>query len=265
MSIDTEALSNEDVDVSVSDDGFVAYATIQRPEKRNAINENVFDGLLGLPKAVGQSDVRVVVIRGAEGTFSSGGDLAKMSHPTIAERRRRARPLMDLYDELTGMGALSLAAVEGYCLAGGLGVASACDFVISEEGATFGTPEVDVGLFPMLAMAPMMRAVSEKKGLKLMFTGELIDANAAAEMGLVTEVVRGNFEQRLSELLDDLVNNSPTTLAMGKEAYYAQREMTFTNARRYLREMITLVQMSDDAEEGIAAFQADREPDWRVR
>lgn len=265
MPLDTDALSNGDLSIHLSDDGFVAYATIDRPAKRNAINGNVFDGLLGLSAAVRDSSVRVVVIRGAGGTFSSGGDLGGMDHPTVADRRQRAGQLMELYDQLTGMGAISVAAIEGHCLAGGLGVASACDLLIAAADATFGTPEVNVGLFPMLAMAPIMRAVPEKKGLKLMVTGERIDAASAEEMGLVTEVATGDFERRLSELLDTLVNTSPVTLAMGKEAYYAQREMPFDAARRYLREMITVLQMTEDAQEGIDAFQADRDPAWHVR
>jgi enoyl-CoA hydratase/carnithine racemase len=267
MSIDGSAHSNEDFDVSVSDDGLVVHATIDRPEKHNAINDNVMEGLIGLMEAVDGTDSRVVVIRGADGTFCSGGDLGGMEgDSSVADLRDNARNLSRFYEVITGMDALSVAVVEGYCLAAGCAVAAVCDFVVASEDAQFGTPEVNVGMFPMLAMAPIMRAVQEKAGLQMMFTGDHISAAEAEDIGLATEAVAGDdLDERVAELLDSLAASSPIMIAMGKEAYYTQRDIPFQEAHTYLKEMISLLMMSEDTKEGIKAFNEDRDPEWKAR
>jgi enoyl-CoA hydratase/carnithine racemase len=174
--------------------------------------------------------------------------------------------LAAVVEAMVDASALTVAAVEGYCLAGGLGLAAACEFVVADEGAQFGTPEVDVGLFPAQAMAPIMRAVDEKAGLRLLFTGERIDAAAAADMGLVTELAASDaFEETLDDLVDTLAANSPVTISMGKEAYYAQRDMAFGEALTYLKEVVSLIATSEDTEAGIEAFLAGEDPEWKGR
>lgn len=269
MTIDTTTLSNEDLAVSLSDDEVVVRATIDRPEKRNALNDRVLDGLMDLMIAVDESPVRVVVVRGAGGTFCSGGDLEGMDEgedSTMTERRRSSSKLSELFDHLVGTSALTVAAVEGYCLAGGCGLAAACEFVVAAEDAEFGTPEVNVGMFPMQAMAAIMPAVLEKKGLKMLFTGERLSASEAETVGLVTDVYEADaFDSRLDAFVDSLAANSPVMISMGKEAYYNQRDMPFQHAHRYLKEMLVLLMESDDHEEGVAAFLEDREPEWKAR
>lgn len=269
MTIDTTQLSNEDLSVTVSDDDVVVRATIDRPEKHNALNDRVLDGLVGLMDAVDESPVRVVVVRGAEGTFCSGGDLEGMDEdadPPMQERRRGSSKLSELFDHMVETSALTVAAVEGYCLAGGCGLAAGCEFVVAASDAEFGTPEVDVGMFPMQAMAAIMPAVLEKKGLKMLFTGERLAADEAEAIGLVTDVYEPDaFEDRLEEFVDALAANSPVMISMGKEAYYNQRDMAFQPAHRYLKEMLALLMESEDHEEGIRAFLEDREPEWKAR
>ncbi|MDZ7730823.1 MAG: enoyl-CoA hydratase/isomerase family protein [Natrialbaceae archaeon] len=213
--MDGEALSNDDLDVSVSDDELVVRATIDRPEKRNALNDAVMFGLIDVLEAADESPARVVVIRGAEGTFCSGGDLTGFPiGQGVVAYRENFGSLATLIDAMQSTSALTIAAVEGYCLAGGLGVASACEFVLASEDATFGTPEVDVGLFPAQAMAPITRAASEKAALKLLFTGEKIGAEAAREMGLVTDLSSpDSFDDDLDTLVDTLAANSPALIA----------------------------------------------------
>jgi len=262
-----DALSNEDLAVSVSDDELVVRATIDRPEQRNALNEGVIRGLLDVLEAADAGDQRVVVIRGAEGTFCSGGDMTEfpIGQGTQAYRENFGA-LSVLIEQLHDTDALTVAAVEGYCLAGGLGLASACEFVLAGADAKFGTPEVEVGLFPAQAMAPVARAGSEKAVLELLFTGKRIDAAKAKEVGLVTDVVDSEeFDDELDELVDTLAANSPVLISMGKEAYYEQRDMHFGEALAYLKEIITLVAMSEETEEGINAFLTDTEPEWRGR
>ncbi len=263
----TEGLSNEDLSVTVSDDDLVVRATIDRPEQRNALGENVIRGLHDVLEAADDGDQRVVVIRGAEGTFCSGGDMTEfpIGQGTQAYRENFGA-LSGLIKRMQKTDALTVAAVEGYCLAGGLGLASACEFVIASETAEFGTPEVEVGLFPAQAMAPIARAGSEKAVLDLLFTGKRIDADRAKEIGLVTSTVPADdFEAELDDLIDTLAANSPVLIGMGKEAYYEQRDMGFGEALSYLKEMITLIAMSDETEEGINAFLTDSEPEWRGR
>jgi len=263
----SEHLSNEDLSVTVSEDDLVVRATIDRPDQRNALGESVIRGLHDVLAAADDGDQRVVVIRGAEGTFCSGGDMSEfpIGQGTQAYRENFGA-LAGLIEKMHATDALTVAAVEGYCLAGGLGLASACEFVLASADAEFGTPEVEVGLFPAQAMAPIARAGSEKAVLDLLFTGKRIDADRAQEIGLVTDVVPSErFDAELDDLIDTLAANSPVLIAMGKEAYYEQREMGFGEALAYLKEIITLIAMSDETEEGINAFLTDSEPDWRGR
>jgi enoyl-CoA hydratase/carnithine racemase len=260
-------LSNDDLAVTVSEDNLVVRATIDRPDQRNALGEQVIQGLHDVFDAADEGDQRVVVIRGAGGTFCSGGDMSEfpIGQGTQAYRENFGA-LAGLIEKMHATDALTVAAVEGYCLAGGLGLASACEFVLASDEAEFGTPEVEVGLFPAQAMAPIARAGSEKAVLDLLFTGKRIDAERAKEIGLVTDVVPADeFETELDDLVDTLAANSPVLIAMGKEAYYEQRDMGFGEALAYLKEMITLIAMSDETEEGINAFLTDSEPDWRGR
>jgi len=262
-------LSNEELDVTVSDDGLVVRATIDRPEERNSMNDDVILGLLDALEYADEGEARVFVIRGAEGTFCSGGDLKSMAGvfgQGSQAYREQFQGLAVLVEAMVDASVLTVAAVEGYCLAGGLGLAAACEFVVADAEATFGLPEVDIGLFPAQAMAPIMRAASEKAGLKLLFTGEFVGAPEAERMGLVTDVAESDdFDDELDALVDTLANNSPVMIDMGKEAYYTQRDMGFGEALTYLKEVISLVAMSEDTEEGINAFLMDEEPEWKGR
>jgi enoyl-CoA hydratase/carnithine racemase len=262
-------LGNEDLRVTASDDGLVVRATIDRAEKRNALNDAVMDGLADVLDYADGSPVRVVVIRGAGGTFCAGGDLESMA----GSFGRGAQAFREGFGGLAGLmertvdtGALVVAAVEGYCLAGGMGLAASCDVILASEGATFGTPEVDVGLLPAQAMVPIMRTVNEKQGLKPLFTGEHIDAERADEIGFTSEVVPAEaFDAELDDLVDDLAASSPVMIEMGKDAFYNQREMGFSEALSYMREVIALVAMSEETEAGIRAFLAEEDPEWKGR
>jgi enoyl-CoA hydratase/carnithine racemase len=260
-------LSNDDLRVAVSDDGLVARATIDRPDRRNALGETVMTGLLEVIAAADESEVRVLVIHGGEDVFSAGGDFTEMPLGGSAqEYRENFGALSEVMVALRNCSALAVAAVEGDCLAGGLGLAASCDFLVAAESAEFATPEVNVGLFPVQAMVPIMRTVPEKQGLKLLFTGESIDAERAHEMGLATDVYADHeFDERLDAFVDALAANSPVMLSMGKDAYYAQRDREFEAALDYCKEVIALMAMSEDTEEGIEAFMMDREPEWRGR
>jgi enoyl-CoA hydratase/carnithine racemase len=262
-------LGNDDLRVRESDDRLVVRATIDRAEKRNALNDAVLDGLADVLDYADGSPARVVVLRGAGGTFCAGGDLESMA----ASFGQGAQAFREGFGTLAGLmertvdtGALVVAAVEGYCLAGGMGLAASCDVILASEDATFGTPEVDVGLLPAQAMVPIMRTVNEKQGLKPLFTGEHIDAARADEIGFTSEVVPADsFDAELDDLVDDLAASSPVMIEMGKDAFYDQREMGFSEALSYTREVIALVAMSEETEAGIEAFLTGEEPEWKGR
>lgn len=267
--VTSEELSNEDLDVEVADDDLVIRATIDRPDQRNALNDNVIDGISNVLDAADDGPARVVVIRGAGETFCSGGDIKSMAgaagQGSMAYREGFAG-MKHLIEKSVDTAALTVAAVEGYCLAGGMGLAGACDVIISTDEATFGTPEVNIGLFPAQALVPIMRTVNEKQALKLLFTGEHIDAEKAHEIGFATDVVpKADFDDELDQLVDDLATPSPAMIEMGKESFYNQRDMGFEQALDYMREIVTLIAMSEDTEEGINAFLTDSEPEWKGR
>jgi len=302
--------ATEDLAVRVSDDGLVAWATLDRPEKRNALNENVLQGLLAVARAVDEGDQRVLVIRaagahaaadvgaadgsgeaggsdepgdaagsdeleeadasdqsGGPTVFSAGGDFTEMPiGGTVQEYREGFTGLARVMRALREADALTVAAVEGPCLAGGLGLAATCEFLVASESATFATPEVSVGLFPVQAMVSITRTMPEKRALKLLFTGESIDAGEAHDLGLVTEVhPDGDFDAALQALVDDLAATSPAMIALGKETYYHQAGLSFERALAYAKEMIALVAMSEDTAEGIEARMMDRDPEWAGR
>lgn len=264
---DPETFSSDDLDVTVSDDDLVVRATITRPDRRNALNETVMRGLLDIADAANDGETRVIVIDSEGDVFSAGGDFTEMPiGGTAQEYRERFAGLSRVMQALRGCSALTVAAVDGDCLAGGLGLAASCEFIIASKAAEFATPEVKVGLFPVQAMVPIMRTVPEKRGLELLFTGRRIDAAEAHDIGLVTEVhPDSEFEESLDSFVDAIAASSPVMLSMGKEAYYEQRDRDFESALEYCKEVVALMAMSEDTEEGIAAFMTDREPEWAGR
>jgi enoyl-CoA hydratase/carnithine racemase len=261
--------SNDDLRVEVSDDGLVCRATIDRPDQRNALNDAVLSGLGGVLEYADGSDVLVVVIRGAGGSFCSGGDMKSMASAFgqgAQAYREGFSGLADVMTRAKETSALVVAAVEGYCLAGGMGLAASCDVVFASDEATFGLPEVDIGLFPAQALVPIMRTVPEKQGMRLLFTGEKIGAGEAHEMGFTTKVAPADeFDGELDAFVDSLASSSPVMIEMGKESYYTQRDMGFDEALSYMREVIALIAMSEDTEEGINAFLTGSEPKWKGR
>ena len=262
-------LGNDYLAVTVADDGLAVRAVIDREEDRNALNGAVIEGLLDVLAYADEGETRVVVIRGAGGTFCAGGDIKSMAGAIgqgSAAYREGFAGMKRLVEAAVDTAALTVAAVEGYCLAGGMGLAGACDVILASDEATFGTPEVELGIFPAQALVPVMRTVNEKQAFRYLFTGEQFDAETAHDIGFTTEVVPADsFEAELDDLVDGLVTPSAFTIEMGKEAFYNQREMGFEEALDYMREMVTLLAMSDDAEAGFNAFLTDSTPDWKGR
>jgi enoyl-CoA hydratase len=247
----------------------VARVTLNRPEVRNALNEALLRELeASLRRLEGDPAARAIVLRGAgERAFCAGADLKQVAdRGTTLQARESFGGLARILELMARMRTPIIAQVHGYALAGGCGLAAGADIVVSSDDAVFGLPEIKVGLLPLIVMAPILRAVGRKRGLLMILTGEPVPAREAYEMGLVSRVVpRPDLERVVGDLARTLAGYSPTALGLAKEAASMVPDMEYGAALRYLRELITLVALSDDAREGIAAFFEKRPPRFTGR
>lgn len=238
----------------------VAYLTINREAQRNAISGDVVALLLEyLDVAENDPAVRAVCITGAgKKAFCSGADLgASMS----GDGRDGFQQYADLLKRIAAFPKPTLARVNGYCLAGGTGFMLACDIVIAADTARFGTPEVNVGLFPMMIGALIFRNVLKKKAMEMILLGEKLTAEQALEMGMVTRVVPADkLDVEVGKVLETLSAKSPIGIKLGKEAFNNMADMPFETAVDYLSGQLKVVVGTEDAKEGIAAFIEKRTP-----
>jgi enoyl-CoA hydratase len=249
--------------------GGVASVTLNRPEVRNALNTTMVRELEdALQKLETDPEARVVVLAGAgDKAFCAGADLKDVGdRGTTLQARESFGGLARILEGMARMKTPVIARVHGYALAGGCGLAAGCDIVVAAEDAIFGLPEIKIGLLPFIVMAPILRSVGRKRGMLMILTGEQVSAREAYEMGLVSRVVaRAELTPVVDELARTLAGFSPTALGLAKEAVATSIGMEYGAALRYLRELITLVALSDDAREGISAFFEKRAPNWTGR
>lgn len=247
----------------------VARVTLNRPEVRNALNEALLRELeASLRRLEDDPAARAIVLRGAgDRAFCAGADLKQVAdRGTTLQARESFSGLARVLELMARMRTPVIAQVHGYALAGGCGLAAGADIVVASDDAVFGLPEIKVGLLPLIVMAPILRAVGRKRGLLMILTGEPVPAREAYEMGLVSRVVpRSDLERVVGDLARTLAGYSPTALGLAKEAASMVPDMEYGAALRYLRELITLVALSDDAREGIAAFFEKRPPRFTGR
>jgi enoyl-CoA hydratase/carnithine racemase len=247
----------------------VARITLNRPEVRNALSRTMVQELgQALAHYEADAQARVIVLAGAgDKAFCAGADLKGVgSRGTSLQARESFGGLARILEAITAMHTPVIAQVHGFALAGGCGLAVGCDVVIASDDARFGLPEIKVGLLPLIVMAPILRAAGLKRGLPLVLTGEPIAAAEALEIGLISRVVpRAELERETAALARRVAGWSPTAVALAKEAAHTIQGMEYAKALHYLREMTTLVALSEDAQEGIAAFFAKRAPQWKGR
>jgi enoyl-CoA hydratase len=247
----------------------VGTVTLNRPEVRNALNQTMMGEIEAALRALeADAAARVIVLRGAgEKAFCAGADLRGVGdRGTTLQARESFGGLARTLEAMARMRTPIIARVHGYALAGGCGLAAGCDIVVAADDAVFGLPEIKVGLLPLIVMAPILRAVGRKRAMLMILSGEQVSAREAHEMGLVSRVVpRAELDEAVGRLARTLAGYSPAALGLAKEAAATVSEMDYGGALRYLRELITLVALSDDAREGIAAFFEKRPPRWTGR
>jgi enoyl-CoA hydratase/carnithine racemase len=241
--------------------GAAAWLVMNRPERRNPLDLAATSELCAaLEQAKADPAVRAVVLAGEGKVFCAGGSLGGM---TAGAGDVPARDFVDLLLALTELGKPTIARVHGAAMGGGLGLAVACDVTLAAEDGKLGTPEIDVGLFPMMIMAVLLRAAPRKPLLEMMLTGAKIDARTAERWGLVTRVVAPEaLDAEVERVVTALAGKSPSSLRLGLEAYYGQMDRPYREALPYLQEMLGKIAATDDAREGIAAFLEKRAPAW---
>lgn len=248
----------------------VTTITIDREDKRNALDRATLHALVSALTIAGQDDaVRVILLRGAgDRAFCAGADLAEMlGHESIDASRDHFDGVRRVIEAMHAAPQPVVARVPGFALAGGCGLAVAADFTIASQSAVFGLPEISLALLPLVVSAPILRALGSRKALiDLVLTGRRVRADEALRLGLATRVVEDEeLDDEVNALCEQLAKLSPAALRMGKEAVYTMCEMEYGASMKYLREMIVLTSMTDDAKEGIHAFFEKRDPKWTGR
>ncbi len=249
--------------------GSAAWVTIDREERRNALNPEVTSGLLeSLRRAADDESARVVVLTGAgEKAFCAGGDLGGFATDASSADQHRARgQLGEVFVAMQSNPKPVLARVNGHALGGGYGLMLAADIVVAVEDATIGTPEIDVGLWPHIITSVIQRNVPRKIALEMMLTGRKIDAREAERWGIVNRAVpRAELDSSIEEYVETLSSKSPLILRLGKQSFYRAQDMAFADAIEFLNGMLTLNLQAEDVAEGVSAFLQKRAPEWKGR
>ncbi len=247
----------------------IATITLDQPETRNALSDELLDDLIAaFERARDEDAVRCVVLTSShDKMFSSGGNLAGFAADVpLAHKHAAIDRFPRLFHLIGALGKPSLCAANGHVLAGALGVALACDLVIAREGARFGTPEINVGVFPFMIMALIYRNVGRKKTNELLLLGEQISAEEAERIGLVNRVVPADeYDAAVADWAQQLAAKSPVLMRMGKDAMSRQQDMAFDDALDYLRGQLAIAFATDDIQEGVKAFFEKRDPVWTGR
>jgi enoyl-CoA hydratase/carnithine racemase len=247
----------------------VATVTLNDPDKRNMLSGQMLSELVAAMELAKASDeVRSVVLTGAgDKAFCAGADLGGFAAEVPLIQKHFASDLfLEFFRLMPRLGKPSLCAVNGHVLAGGMGLALSCDLVIAKQGATFGTPEINVGAFPYMIMAIIYRNVPRKKVNEMMLLGERLSAEQAVEHGLANKVVpAAEFDAAVDEWATKLASKSPVLMRLGHDAMYRQQDMAFDDALEFLRSQLTHTFTTEDIVEGVSAFFEKRDPRWKGR
>jgi enoyl-CoA hydratase len=253
--------------VLVSIDGHVATVTLNRPEQRNPLSATMLRELATAFRwCQTEPEVRVVVLTGAgDRVFCAGADLNSFDGGMTDLERHRSRDLfVDLFTLMESLGKPIVGRVNGHALAGGIGLACACDLLVSTDTATFGTPEINVGIWPFMIQAILSRNIPRKVLLEMEMLGDRWTATQLQGVGVINRVVpHDQLDAAVKEITDKLVKKSPVVMRLGRDSFYRQQDMEFRAALAYLHSQFTLVTLTEDSKEGIKAFFEKREPDFK--
>ncbi len=247
----------------------VATVTLNRPERRNALNTTLLRELLSaLGAARDDPEVRVVMLTGAgDRAFCAGADLGGIATGAGPVELHEERHLfVEVFLLITRMGKPVIGCINGHALAGGFGLALSCDLLVAADTATFGTPEINVGLWPMMIMAIIGRNLPPKRAMELYMTGERIDAPTAMSWGLVNRVVPlAEVRSVAWDLARGLTGKSPLLMRLGRDAFFAIADLDLESALTLLHSQLTVLTLSEDAAEGTRAFLEKRRPNFTGR
>ena len=242
----------------------IALVTLNRPQRRNALSLVLMHEMIDCLNEIGsRRDLRAVILAANGNVFSSGHDLTEMVGRDRGDYQGLFELCTDLMEKLQSIPQPVIAEVQGIATAAGCQLVATCNLAIASEDGSFATPGVRIGLFCTTPMVALSRVIGRKRALEMLLTGELIDANTAADWGLVNRVVgAGQLRAETLKLAGRIAEASGSVVAFGKHAYYAQIELEQVKAYGYAKEVMSKNALAHDAQEGISAFLEKRTPHW---
>src|SRR5258706_5606028 len=248
-------------------EGHVATITLNRPEQRNPLSGVMLRDLAAAFRwCQREPEVRVIVLTGAgDRAFCAGADLSSFDGGMTDLERHRSRDLfVELFALMASLGKPIVGRINGHALAGGLGLACSCDLLVSTDTATFGTPEINVGIWPMMIQAILARNLPRQVLLEIELLGDRWTATQMEAFGLINRVVpHDQLDSTVKDIADKLAKKSPVAMRLGRDSFYRQQDMEFSAALAYLHSQFTLITLTEDSKEGIKAFFEKREPDFK--
>lgn len=249
--------------------GPIHWITINREARRNALNHDVVAAIgQWIDAAQADPGCRAIVLTGAgDAAFCAGADLKTDEGGAFqVDYAHPEHYVIALFQRMEACTLPIVARVNGHVMAGGIGLLCACDIAMAADDTRFGTPEAGIGVFPMMILTYLLRIVPRRKLFEMCATARPLPADEALALGLVNHVVpRARLDERLDALLADLVNNSPTAIRLGKQAFRAMQDMTLPQAFEYAQVMVPVMASTEDAREGMRAFREKRAPRWTGR
>jgi len=251
-------------DLLRSTEGHLAVLTLNRPERRNPLSLDLMLALIQALDEIGaDSKIRAVILASTGKAFSAGHDLSEMVGRTVNDYRRIFDVCTELMTKMQSIPQPVIAQVQGIATAAGCQLVATCDLAVASEEASFGTPGVRIGLFCSTPMVALSRAIGRKRAMEMLLTGNMVDANTAADWGLVNHVVpAARLESETRRLACKIAEASSFTVGLGKQAYYAQIDLDQPKAYAYTKEIMTMNALAHDAQEGISAFLEKRAACW---
>jgi enoyl-CoA hydratase/carnithine racemase len=246
---------------------YIGSITLNRPEHMNTFNVPLSTELnAALLDMENDSEIRVVIIKGAGRAFCAGIDVNDLKGKTPLEYKNWVDNMEQMSLTIASMGKPVIASAHKIAVANGVGIVASADLAIAEEGTRFGTTAINVGLFCMGPAVPLARSVGRKKALELLLTGDLIEAEEAERIGLINKVVpKGELEAETWKMAEKLASKSPLALQLGKKSFYAMSDMEYGKAFELVNNHFATLCTTEDAHEGVDAFLNKREPEWKLK